>query len=40
MAWIIHEPRLLQQQGGGPRSCSELPQVGYNEADAVRSARP
>jgi len=39
-SWIIHELRLLQRQGRDPRSCSELPQVGYNEADAVRSARP
>ncbi len=38
-AWIIYGPRLLQRQGSGPRSCSELPQVGYNEADVVRLAR-
>jgi len=38
--WIIHELRLLQRQGSGPRSCSELPQVGCNEADVVRSTRP
>jgi hypothetical protein len=38
--WIIYGSRLLQRQGSGPHSCSELPQVGYNEADVVRSARP
>jgi len=31
---------LKERQGSDPRSCSELPQVGYNEADAVISARP
>jgi len=39
-AWIIYGPRLLQRQSSGSRSCSELPQVGCNEVDAVRSARP
>ncbi len=38
--WIIHGQRLLQRQGSGPRSCSDLPQVDYNEADVVRSVRP
>ncbi len=37
--WIIHELRLLQRRGSGPRSCSKLPQVGYNEGFVVRSAR-
>jgi len=39
-AWHIYGPRLLQRQGSGPRSCSELLQVGYNEVDAVRLVRP
>ena len=38
--WIIHELRSLQRRGSGPRSCSELPQVGYNDGFVVRSARP
>ena len=38
--WIIHELRSLQRQGSGPRSCSELPRVGYNEGFVVRSTRP
>ena len=37
--WIIHELRLLQRRGSGPRSSSELPQVGYNEGFVVRLAR-
>ncbi len=36
----MHELRLLQRQGSGPRSCSDLPQGGYNEGFVVRSARP
>ena len=39
LIWIIHESRLLQRQGSGPRSCSELPRVSYNEDFVVRSAR-
>jgi len=38
--WIIHELRSLQRQGSGPRSCSDLPQVGYNEGFVVRLVRP
>ena len=40
LTWIIHELRSLQRRGSGPRSCSELPRVGYNEGFVVRSARP
>jgi len=38
--WIIHELRSLQRRGSGPRSCSELLRVGYNEGFVVRSACP
>jgi hypothetical protein len=39
VAWFINELRLLQRQGSGSRSCSELPRVSYNEGFIVRSAR-
>jgi len=37
---IIHKLISLQSQGCGPRSCSDLPRVGYNEDFVVRSGRP
>jgi len=40
LAWIIHEPSLLQMRGVDPCCCTRVPQMDRNEADVVKSARP